>query len=811
MLISLDWIKDFTEVPNINIHDIANDFTMKTAEVEEVKKLNEHLKVIVVAEIVSLKKHPEADRLNLVTFNYGEKEFKEVVCGAPNLEVGQKVPYAKLGTTLPNGITLEPKKIRGYLSEGMLCSATELGLGEDSKGLLQLGKAAVVGQTMLEHLELNQDYLIDVDNKSLTHRPDLWGMYGIAREFAAIYHKPLKNPFDDKWKEKLEKNFTKDKSPISPKVESDSSCLSFWGLSVDGVQVGPSPKWIQDRLIAVGLRPINNIVDISNYVMMELGLPLHIYDRELIGDNTIHIKRLGQNDVFETLDEIKRDLISTDTVICDSQKPLVLAGIMGGANSGVRDETTKIFIEVANWKPEEVRRTSVRLGLRTDSSARYEKSLDSKMTYRTLLRTLELVKELCPEAYVVGKAEYDGLDLSKIPALQIQTSVQYINRILGTELERKEIVSILESLDFKVENSKNDELQIIVPSYRATKDIEGAHDIVEEIGRIIGYETIPVASPKLEVKPITLTAYKNVERKVQDYFSLHANSYEIMTYPLVGEKLLEKAHWSDLNNELVLVNALSQEADRMRPSLLPSLIEAASVNTKNFESFRFFEWGRTYHPTGDEKFFHEKNMVGVCFYSKEKSTFLELLNSVENFLNYVGINFKFQNFCSSKFKNDYIAEDWNGLHPYEKQEIIIRGKVKGALTTIHPLVCRDFKIKGNLSIALIDLTEFTSAEIKKSQSYTPLPKFPAASFDCTVLVEKNKPVASVFDIQKKLKIKDLESMKVVQVFSLNEEHNAVTIRFVYQDPSKTLEPAIIKGYEDKCVATLADFGYSLKV
>ena len=303
MLISLDWINDFVKLPDMDADDLANSFTMTTAEVEEVKTTLSHLKVIKVAQIKSMRKHPEADKLNLVTFDFGDKETKEVVCGAPNVREGLKIPYAPLGTTLPNGLTLEPKKIRGILSDGMLCSEVELGLGEGSIGLMELPEDAKIGTSMLEFLGLTADTIIDVDNKSLTHRPDLWGHYGLAREFAAAHKVELAMPFTKDWEAKLEANFSKDPSPIKPKVEASSSCLGYWGLSVDNIKVGPSPQWMVNRLEACGLRSINNIVDISNYVMLELGQPLHIFDRDLIEDNVIHIKTVGEETIFKTLDE----------------------------------------------------------------------------------------------------------------------------------------------------------------------------------------------------------------------------------------------------------------------------------------------------------------------------------------------------------------------------------------------------------------------------------------------------------------------------------------------------------------------------
>ena len=288
MLISMDWIQDFMQLPEESCTKIAERVTLATAEVESIRRINTHLQLIRIAQITAIHPHPQADRLNLVSF-YDGQDTKQVVCGASNVKIGGKVPYAPVGVTLPNGLTLKPKKIRGQLSAGMLCSAIELGLGADASGLMELPKDAPVGQDLLSFLQMKADTILDIDNKSLTHRPDLWGHYGFARECAAIWDQKLADPFAPKWRKSLEQHFTDRPSPVCPQVDLQSAGLAYWALSGDGVQVGASPQWMQNRLNACGMRPINSIVDISNYVMLELGFPNHIFDREMIqGGNSSH-------------------------------------------------------------------------------------------------------------------------------------------------------------------------------------------------------------------------------------------------------------------------------------------------------------------------------------------------------------------------------------------------------------------------------------------------------------------------------------------------------------------------------------------
>ena len=455
MLVSVNWIKDFVDVSGISTADLRTKLTLAVAEVEKVHQREVLPEKIRVAEVHKVEPHPKADKLKLVTFDWGQPELHKVVCGATNVRVGMKTPYAPVETHLPCGIFLQAKDIRGFVSEGMLCSEVELGLGKDADGIMELDDKAPVGEPLRKTLDQKEDTVIDFDNKSLTHRPDLWGYWGLAREFSLALKKPLNNPFDKKWMEEREASFTDATPPVTLKVESDSSCLAYWGLSVDNITVGPSPKWMQARLEAAGLRSINNIVDISNYVMMELGMPLHIFDRDEIKGGRLTIELMGKEGTLKTLDEVERKLLPDDTIIRDDKRPLVLAGIMGGLDSGVSSKTERIFIESANWKAAKLRKTSTRLGLRTDASTRYEKSLDSNNCYRTLLRTLDLVKQLCPKAQVVGRPVYGGENLGQQEKRVLQTSLENITKILGLTIKEEDVLSIFEALDFTVHKKED--------------------------------------------------------------------------------------------------------------------------------------------------------------------------------------------------------------------------------------------------------------------------------------------------------------------------------------------------------------------
>lgn len=807
MNISINWIREFVDLPEEIGSELGKRFTLSTCEVEDISVINEHLQKVIVAEIVKIDNHPNSDKLHLVTVNKG-KESQQVVCGAPNVRVGMKVPFAPLGTTLPGGFTLTPKEIRGVVSEGMLCSEAELEIGSDDSGLKEFPADAPVGVSLAEYLKRPSDTIFDIDNKSITHRPDLWAQYGMAREFAAVFKKPLRNPFDGEWQKQLEERLGKGASPVSVTVDDDCACKIYCGLYVKNVTIGESPDWMKARLNACGVRSINNMVDISNYVMLELGIPNHIFDASQIGGSRIHVRRAGSEQTFVTLDGTEREILPRDTMICDAEKPVAVAGIMGGLDSGVKETTTEVFIEVANFTDAEIRKTSTRLGLRSDSSIRYEKSLDSQLVRRSSLRILDLILQLCPGAEPVGSQVIAGCDNVPYRPLVIDITCGKIRAVLGTGFPSDaEIVDILERLDFSVEN-RNGMLRVTVPSYRATKDIECDADIIEEVGRIVGFDNITPEAPLTRIEAVRLSLPKQLHRKIQDFLVLEGRALEVMTYPMIGEKLLKKTEWPDLNEKLVLKNAISRDNDRMRPSLIPTALQTAALNAKNFSSFRFFELGRAY--TGDEKNFSaEKNQLVVGFFDRKADSFLPLLNTVEKMFDYLSYPAVIEETGGS---NTVLPKEWSGVHPYEYADIRVMGKACGALFTVHPSLTGSLKIRGKLALAVIDLSGFENIKPKDKVKYKPLPKYPGSLFDCTVIVPRTAAAAETLRALKSVRYKELESIRLVGVF-LPEDPDVkwVTLRASFMDPEKTLDGAFLEEAQNRIVAELEKAGFPLKV
>jgi phenylalanyl-tRNA synthetase beta chain len=813
MKISLSWIQDFVDLPNLSPLELSERLTLGTAEVEEVSTTGLFWKSLKVAVIRHIEKHPEADKLNLVTFSVGEEGTRQVVCGASNVRVGLKTVFAPTGVTLPIGLTLEPKKIRGILSEGMLCSEEELALSESSAGIIELPEDAPVGAVIADYWKKSSDIILDIDNKSLTHRPDLWGHFGFAREFAALYELPLRDRFDQAWMQSKLKLIPNDEAPMQVKVEGESAALCYFGLSVDDVAVTESPAWMKARLEAAGLRSLNSIVDISNYVMLELGLPLHLFDRSKIKGSAVKIHALETNTNFMTLDEIDRALVAGDTVISDEQGPLVLAGIMGGMNSGVDEKTTKLFIEVANWKAAPVRRTSTRLGLRTDSSQRYEKSLDSKLALRTMLRTLELILELNPKARVVGRLCYDGQDLESIKPLEIKFDTTRANKVLGLSLSLDKMKDIFERLAFQVQQ-EGSFFHLTVPSFRATKDIECEADCIEELGRVVGYGQIQELAPALPIAPTRLPATVELHRKLRDFMVLHAHALELNTYPLIGKKLLERAHWPNPQT-LILKNALSVDHNQMRPSLIPSLLEVAALNAKHQTQASFFELGRVYH-AHQKNFSEEQSHLAHALYHHKHSSFTKVVSTLERLMLSLNIPYELNplSLSTQKPKDACPLVDWSwpGLHPFEVTAIKIMGRYQGIIFSVHPHLLRSLKIKGHLTLGLINLSAVEGRPLKDKTKYTPLAKFPGSTFDCTVIASKDHGVQNILDSLKDLKkMKEWQGTKIVDIYPMSDDQKSVTLRTIFQNPEATMTGEFLTQAQHAVISALDKAGFPLKM
>lgn len=568
--------------------ELASLLTLHTVEVEGFKEQRSAYDRVVVGKIVSVAPHPNADRLRLTVVDI-KKEKLAIVCGAPNVAVGQMVPLALVGAILPGGIEIKESEIRGEKSYGMICAEDELGLGTDHEGIMVLDKSARLGQSFADYLGLD-DTILEIDNKSLSNRGDLWGHYGMAREISALLKAPL-NPYPQP--EEQETVPLAKKPKLSVKVENKKICSRYIAVRISGVSAIESPAWLKKRLTAVGARPINALVDITNYVMLESGQPLHAFDAKDIDRILIRCSKADEG--LETLDGKERLLPPDAIVITDGHEPLALAGIMGGASSAISDATTEIILEAATFDAVSIRKASQKLGLRTDASMRFEKTLDPNLPEQAWRRAWQLIKQVMPQAVLEELSDISDFDLQIKP---ITVDFSWLKKRLGREIGRRDAAGILERLGFSVSIEGN-ALQVTPPSWRAVKDVSIKEDILEEVARVIGYSEIP--SQPLS-SPLSLLPENDeliLERRLQDILSGAGRISETYNYSFVSEAAITKLNFEP-QNYLRLANPISEQHVFLRQSLLTNMLQNVRSNQYNYSEAGLFEIGRIFLPIPGE-------------------------------------------------------------------------------------------------------------------------------------------------------------------------------------------------------------------
>ena len=582
MFISYAWLRRHVDLDGISPEQLCNDLTLSTAEVEGLEPFAPHLGDVTVGHVLERAPHPDADKLGVCKVDVGQDEPLQIVCGAPNVAGGQHVAVATIGTVLPGDFKIKRSKIRGVESIGMICSERELGLGDDHDGIWVLPDGVSKGQPVAPQVGA-QDWIIEIDNKSLTHRPDLWGHRGIAGEIAAIYGRELL-PLDGS----LPK--LGDGAAIDVKIE-DAACSRYLGLAIDGARVERSPLWLRMLLLAVGQRPLDLLVDLSNFVMLDLGQPNHAFDRRQV-DQGIVVRRAREQESIQTLDDEERKLSTSDLLICAGQEPVALAGIMGGAASKVAADTSELLLEVATFDPAVVRRTSARLGLRTDSSARFEKHLDPTLPPIAAGHFARLLADIQP-----GVRFPSGLaDVGQWadPACSILLRTKRVAEALGRQFSVEEISAILTRLGFGVSPAP-DGVSVAVPSARATKDIGIEMDLIEEIGRIYRYGELPPAELLAPVRPAPKDRRRQLVRRLSDRLAGAARFHEVISYSFQSDELLECVGWLD-QPHVSVINPVAMGESKIRRDVLPSLLGKTLENRRIREEVRLFEIGKGYRP-----------------------------------------------------------------------------------------------------------------------------------------------------------------------------------------------------------------------
>lgn len=809
MYLSLNWLKDYVKIPSkIKPEDIAAELTNHTVEVEGVVNSAQQFNKVIVGKVLEVAKHPNADRLRVTIVDVKKKKLN-IVCGAPNVTPGIMVAVATIGAVLPNGLEIKESLIRGQKSEGMICAEDELGLGKDHEGIMILKDSAKPGEAFAKYLQAD-DIILEIDNKSLSNRPDLLNHYGIARELAAIFNLPLK-PYEKMLKRQWE--FLSDKeNKLEVKVAAPDACPRYLALKVTNIEIKESPAWLKERLIAANQRPINNIVDLTNYVMFDCGQPMHAFDAAKI--KKIYVRRAEKDETIETLDEKTRVLSVEDLVITDGHQAVAVAGVMGGHNSEISPETTELVLEAANFSADSIRRTAQKLGLRTESSIRFEKALDPALPEVAIFRFLTLLKEICPDMKIASAL----IDISHVnlKPLAVKLDLDWLKKKIGQDIPREEVINILTRLGFVIGDKQAEPLSVAIPSWRATKDIASKEDLAEEVLRLYGYDKIESRLPVLAMALPEVNEERKIERKIKQLLCLKNSLNEAYNYSFVGEEQLKKLN-IDFFNHLRLVNPLSGIQNILRQSLAPGLIGNIKTNQFKGDNFGFFEIGSVFFKTAGN--LRKDKTDGNFLPYQEKRLGLAVAGETDNFIYLKGI-------IDSLFRNLFNRETEAEFSPLEdapgwsdKQaiaQILVLGQELGVIGLVSSEVVENMNLKKSVAIAEINFNKLFELILgQPSFRFAEAPKYPPVIRDLS-FVAPNKIMYN--DLRKEINrfnplIRSVELFDVYLGNKLTGGQKSLAFHLTYQSDERTLtagevdkiQAELVAYLEQKFAAKLRDF------
>ncbi len=801
MKISLNWLKDFVKIPDsMDPKALANELTLKTAEVESVKTEGEGLEGVVIGELIEIKKHPNADKLNLAKVDIGKSKPISLIFGQMvKMEIGKKVPVAVAPTTLPTGVSIEKREMRGEVSEGMLCLDQELGLKAEGVSI-QYFPHLPAGTPLKEALRLN-DTIFEFDNKALTHRPDLWGHYGIAREIAAIKGLKLK-PLKPKV------SIPSQGESVSVDIKNFELCPRFCGLIINNIKVKESPSWLKSRLKAAGHGTHNNIVDVTNYVMTEIGQPMHAFDKNFIKGGII-VRNANKGEKITSLDGKERALNEEIGLVADHEKAVGVAGIIGGQNSEINENTTSIILEAANWHPAILRRASIALGVRTDAVQRFEKSLDPNLPKLAIERAAELILKICKEATIAGPMT-DIVNpakpnlLSDYP-ISIKLDINKAVSKIGIKIPSKEIEKILKSLQFKIEKKEKNIYTMAVPSYRATKDVLIEDDLIEEIARIYGYDNIETSLPSLPSKLPIENTERFKKHRARELFSYGLGFDEVMNYSFYGKKELESCLMNEAGH-LKLLNYLSEDQTHLRTSLIPNILKNIELNAKYFDSFKLYEIGRTYKEIGEYFPLEEKFISGaIAQKGKTDEDFYAAKGSVETFFD----RFNIKGITSTKG-----VKATPYAHPVKSLTYLSHtGQTLARIFMLHPTVQKNTDLE-KYSIALFEINFTESLKLENPiKKYKSLPKFPSIKIDISVVINRQQEIETIkkaiFSSDNTL-IKDIELFDIYEGENMEKDKKAIAFRITLQAEDRTLTDQDMTTVQANIFANLEKIGGQIR-
>ena len=782
MNLPMSWLNDYMDI-DVTPKEYSDRLTMTGSKVEGWENMGESVQNVVAGKVLTCEDHPDSDHLHVCTVDAGTGEILQIVCGAPNVKAGIIVPVALVGAVLPDG-KIKKGKLRGVESYGMLCSHDELGITEDmlgyepEYGILILPDDTKIGTDIKDIFGMNETV---VEFEITSNRPDCFSIIGLARETAASFNKKFTIP-----EVKFNENSENIADTISVDVQDKDKCKRYCARMVKNVKIGPSPSWMQERLRACGVRPINNIVDITNYVLLEYGQPMHAFDLDNVAGHKIIVRKAENGEIMTTLDEQERKLDDTMLVICDADKPVAVAGVMGGLNSEIEDTTKTLLFESACFNGANVRLTAKKLGLRTEASSRYEKGLDPENVIGAVNRACELVEMLGAGEVVSGIIDVDNSD--KTPHI-LPFRPDYINAFLGTDISKEEMVKTLTAFEFKIDGDK-----ITVPTFRA--DVEGEADIAEEVARIYGYDKIESSPLRGETTQGMKTKEQKLVNKIEEA-AIAQGHYETMTFSFVSPDIFDKINTNDenLRNAVVITNPLGKDCSIMRTTLIPSMMDTISYNyNQRTPQGKFFEIAKVYLPVNGEKLPDERKEICLGMYGNYD--FYDMKGSAESILDALNIkNYEFE------------AETENTtFHPGRCANIMCQGKKIGIIGELHPTVLKNYSVGAKAYIAVLDIRELNEMSNNNIQ-YKALPKFPAVTRDMALIANDAVTVGEIEKIIKKCSGKILEDVKLFDVYKgeqIEKGKKSLAFSVIYRADDRTLTDDEISAVFDKTIKQIAE-------
>ena len=800
MKISLRWLSRHVDLSDLTPQRILSDLTMSTAEIDGIHAFGAGLESLIVGHVLQKDRHPDADKLSVCRVDLGAGRVVQIVCGAPNVAAGQKVVVIEPGHSLPDvdgkgALKIKPAKIRGVDSHGMICSEREMGLSQDHGGILVLPDSAQAGARFVDVMPV-LDTVFEIDNKSVNHRPDLWGHYGFARELAAIYGRPLRDVCEPV-------SFPSTGENVEIRIEDKKACPRYCGLRIDGVVANASPWELRMLLAAVGQRSINLPVDLTNFVMLDLGQPMHAFDAAHLKGRAVNVRCAKPGEHITTLDEQKRVLEATDLLVCAGDEPEALAGIMGGQGTMVASGTTSLFLESANFHAATIRRSSMRLGLRTDASARFEKAQDPANAELAVHHFVRLLQTWCPTAKPAGPLS-DPAGFRYEPKT-IALRKARIDQKLGVVLPEAQIEGILTSLRFGVQKTAGG-FAVTVPSFRATKDIAIEDDLIEEVGRMFRYDNIPEQPLQSVVVPPLREPELFLVRRMCELAATEVGANEVYDYTFTPDAVLEQC--MALEHEYVRVtNPVAPEITRIRRHVLPSLLSNLVQNLRREPEAVLFEHGKGYQPErrDSDKLPHEVRELAFCWSRRDGAhPFAELREAIASLLQRVG--------HAADMSRSWHGQNQPWVHPNASVSIDRGGSPVGYVAHLHPAVARKLSVPATTAIATIDVRALLASG-RSEPAFRQLPAFPLLPVDVALLVPESvqAATASAFLQQKGQKlVKEVRLFEVYRGDGVPSGHKSLNFTVTLGADDRTLEDKDEQKYLDAVRSSCGEIGAQLR-